>query len=97
MPSVRAAEAAAASLARLYGPRVELRYHNVDDLSVQQQQQATLDYFAAEEWPLPVTLLNGELLFVGGLQPLKLVAAVARAMEDAGEMVSYAAASGTQR
>lgn len=83
MPSSRAAAAAAESLLRLYGAAVAVRHHDLDDPAVRERQQPLLAWFAEEGWPLPVTLLDGEPLFVGGLQPLKLVAAVAAALGPA--------------
>lgn len=77
MPSVKATMFSTQSLERLYGSRVVVQYHDVDDPAVRAEHSAWLDYFNQEDWPLPVTLLDGEVLFVGGLQPLKLVAAVA--------------------
>ncbi|MBA3468922.1 MAG: hypothetical protein H0T53_04695 [Herpetosiphonaceae bacterium] len=81
MPSVKAAAAAAASLARLYGPQVAVRHYNVFDPAVQREHVATLAHIDEERWPLPVTFLNDTLLFVGGLQPLKLVAVVAEQLQ----------------
>lgn len=54
-----------------------VRYRTVDDPAVQAEYAPLLAHFAEEHWPLPVALLDGEVLFVGGVQPLKLVAAVA--------------------
>jgi hypothetical protein len=81
MPSAKAAAAAAASLGRLYGSQVVVRHYNVFDPAVQREHAATLAHIDEERWPLPVTLLNGAVLFVGGLQPLKLVAAVAEQLQ----------------
>ncbi len=81
MPSAKAAAAAAASLARLYGPQVAVRHYSVFDQAVQRDHVATLAHIDEERWPLPVTFLNGAVLFVGGLQPLKLVAAVAEQLQ----------------
>jgi hypothetical protein len=78
MPSARAAEAARQSLNRLYGAAIELRYHDMDDEAERADHAEELALFAEEGWRLPVTLLNGEVLFVGRLQPTRLVSAVAQ-------------------
>lgn len=78
MPSGKAAEATAHSLGRLYGDQVAVDYYTAADPAVQELMAA------ADEagWPLPLALLNEEILFAGGVQPLKLVAAVARYLEQ---------------
>ncbi|GIV97728.1 MAG: hypothetical protein KatS3mg057_2385 [Herpetosiphonaceae bacterium] len=78
MPSWKAAQAAAESLGRLYGDAVRVSYHNLDDPQEREALQELLAAFAEEGWPLPVTLIDGEPLFVGGLQPARLVVEVAR-------------------
>ena len=84
MPSAKAAAAAAASLGRLYGPQVVVRYHSIGDPLVQTEHAALLAHFSEERLPFPVTILDGAVLFAGGLQPLKLVAAVAERLARAG-------------
>jgi hypothetical protein len=86
MPSVRATAAAAESLQRLYGARVAVRYHDLADRAVQERHADLLEHLRAEGYPLPVTFLDGEILFAGGLQPLKLVAAVAARLQRQGPL-----------
>ena len=87
MPSVKVVAAAQASLQRLYGSRVAVHYHDLDSPEVQAQWDAMIQHFHDQQLPPPVTLLNGEVLFVGNLQPLKLVAVVAEWMHQAGELI----------
>jgi len=54
-----------------------VRYHPVGDPQVQAEHAALLAHFSEEGLPFPVTTLDGAVIFAGGLQPLKLVAAVA--------------------
>lgn len=84
MPSAKATAAAAASLARLYGPTVQVRFYNVNDPEVASEHATTLVYINEEDFPLPVTFINGAVMFVGGLQPLKLVAVVADVLAQQG-------------
>ena len=84
MPSSRAATAAAASLARLYGPMVRIRYHDVTKLETQHQFAAELAHFHEERWPFPITLIDQTVTFVGRLQPLNLVGAVAAYLKQRG-------------
>ena len=92
MPSSKATAAAAASLARLYGALVRVRYHDVDQPEVQQEFAGELAHFTDEQWPLPVTLIDGQVTFVGGLQPLKLVGAVAAYLKQRGLLAPVEAA-----
>ncbi len=80
MPSAKAARAIAESLFRLYGPEVEVRYFDVGDPAVKLEQAGRLEEIAAERLPLPVLMLDEELLFAGTIVPLRVVAAVAAEM-----------------
>ena len=84
MPSLKVSEHVALSLARLVGDQVRVSYYDLDDPITQAQQVEQLDYFAAEGWPYPIALFDDEVLFVGGLQPLKLLAAVVEQLRRRG-------------
>ncbi|GAA5528086.1 hypothetical protein [Herpetosiphon gulosus] len=84
MPSLKVANTVALSLARLVGERVKVIYYDLDDPAIQQQHVDQLNYFAEEDWPYPIALFTGEVLFVGGLQPLKLLAAVVEQLNRRG-------------
>lgn len=80
MPSVKAARAIAESLFRLYGPEVEVRYFDLGDPAVKLEQAGSLEEIAAARLPLPVLMLDEELLFAGTIVPLRVVATVAAEM-----------------
>ncbi len=77
MPSAKAAEMIAASLHRLYGSEVEVQYYDVGDPKVSEAHRALLEELATERVPLPAVLLDGDLLYAGSINPLRVVAAVA--------------------
>jgi disulfide oxidoreductase YuzD len=77
---VKAAEAIAASLGRIYGAEVEVLYYDVDDPAVATAHADSLEAFALDGAPLPVVILDGEILFAGAINPLHVVAAVAAGM-----------------
>ena len=77
MPSAKAAEMIAASLHRLYGSEVEVQYYDAGDPKVAEAHQALLEELATERVPLPAVLLDGDLLYAGSINPLRVVAAVA--------------------
>lgn len=80
MPSGVATAAIAASLRRIYGDLISVHHHMVDDEEVRQTFASALEFINAEHLPLPVTIFDHEILFVGGIEPLKVVAAVAEKM-----------------
>lgn len=84
MPSLKVANNVALSLARLVGEQVSVNYYDLDDPAVQAQHANQLEYFAEEAWPYPIALFEDEVLFVGGLQPLKLLAAVVEQLRRRG-------------
>jgi len=80
LPSAKAARAIAESLFRLYGPEVAVRYFDVGDPVVKLEQVGRLAEIAAERLPLPVLMLDDEILFAGTIVPLRVVATVAAEM-----------------
>ena len=80
MPSAKAAEAIAASLWRMYGAEVEVRFRDAGDPGVEAERAEQLSTLGFEGAPLPTILINGELLFAGAINPLRVVAAVAERM-----------------
>ena len=79
MPSAKAAAAIKASLGRLYGSEVEVRYYNVGDPEVARTHADLLADLDLERTPLPAVFLDGALLFAGAINPLRVVGAVADA------------------
>jgi len=77
LPSAKAATAIKASLHRLYGSEVEVQYYDVSDPEVAEAHAALLEELATERVPLPAILLDGDLLYAGSINPLRVVAAVA--------------------
>ena len=61
-----------------------MRYHSISDPLVQAEHAALLAHFTEEGLPFPVTTLDATVIFAGGPQPLKLVAAVAEQLARAG-------------
>ena len=84
MPSLKVATNVELSLARLVGDQVQVTYYDLDDPQVQQRHAEQIAYFAEEAWPYPLALFDDEVLFVGGLQPLKLLAAVVEQLRRRG-------------
>ncbi|ABX04411.1 MAG TPA: hypothetical protein DEF47_20805 [Herpetosiphon sp.] len=84
MPSLKVANTVALSLARLVGDQVQVIYYDLDDPVVLHQHAERITYFAEEAWPYPLALFDDEILFVGGLQPLKLLAAVVEQLRRRG-------------
>lgn len=80
MPSSKAAEAIAQSLWRIYGPAVEVRFRDAGEPDIEAERLERLADIGAEDAPLPTLLLDGELLFAGVINPLRVVAAVAERM-----------------
>lgn len=80
MPSAKAAEAIAQSLWRIYGPEIEVRFRDAGDPDIEVERLDRLADIDAEDAPLPTLLLDGELLFAGTINPLRVVAAVAERM-----------------
>lgn len=80
MPSVKAAEAIAASLWRMYGAEVEVHFRDTSDPGVEAERAALLDMLGANGAPVPTIFLDGDLLFAGAINPLRVVAAVAARM-----------------
>ncbi len=80
MPSVKAAEAIAASLWRMYGAEVEVRFRDTGNPSVEAERAGLLDMLEANDAPVPTIFLDGDLLFAGAINPLRVVAAVAARM-----------------
>ena len=80
MPSAKAAEAIAQSLWRIYGPEVEVRFRDASDPQVEAERLEQLADLDADRAPLPTVLLDGEVLYAGAINPLRVVAAVAERM-----------------
>ncbi len=84
MPSLKVADNVALSLARLVGEQVSVNYYDLDDPDIQAEHASQVEYFAEEGWPYPIAMFEDEVLFVGGLQPLKLLAAVVEQLRQRG-------------
>ena len=84
MPSSKAAQLAAQALGRLYGPAVTVRYYDLDNPAVREQQRDVLASAEDERWPLPLVLLDGRPLPLKRLHPLLIVAAVAEELARRG-------------
>ena len=84
MPSAKAAEAIAASLWRMYGAEVEVRFRDAGNPQVEAERIDLLETLGAVGAPLPTIVLDGELLFAGAINPLRVVAAVAARMLEQG-------------
>lgn len=80
MPSSKAAEAIAQSLWRIYGPEVEVRFRDAGVPEIEAERLEHLADVGAEDAPLPTVFLDGELLFAGSINPLRVVAVVAESM-----------------
>ena len=80
MPSAKAAEAIAASLWRIYGAEVEVRFRDTGNPGVEAERAALLEMLGASGAPVPTIFLDGNLLFAGAINPLRVVAAVAARM-----------------
>jgi hypothetical protein len=80
LPSAKAAEAIAASLWRIYGPEVEVRFRDAAEPEIEAERVELLSEVGSEGAPLPTIFLDGELLFTGVINPLRVVAAVAERM-----------------
>jgi hypothetical protein len=81
LPSVKAAEAIAQSLWRIYGPKVEVRFRDAGYAEIEAERRDRLTELGAEGVPLPTLFLDGELLYAGAINPLRVVAAVAEHMQ----------------
>jgi disulfide oxidoreductase YuzD len=77
VPSSKAAAAISASLRRLYGPSIAVRYHDLSHPATRYQAGVLLHALRDERLPLPVTLLDGRVIFAGAIDPLRVVAVVA--------------------
>ncbi len=73
MPSAKAAEAIAASVERMFGAEIEVRYHDAGDPDVIDAHGSLLEELAGEGIPLPATFLDGELIYAGAINPLRVV------------------------
>lgn len=80
MPSSKAANAIAASLGRLYGAAVDVRYYDLSDPAVRAAHDEQLAELREQQLPFPVVLLDNNLLYAGAINPLRVVAAVAQAI-----------------
>ncbi len=84
MPSAKAAAAIRASLGRLFGSEVGVYYYDAADPAVVTTHAGLFADLAAERLPLPVVLLDGDVIFSGTIEPLRVVAAVAEARQRRG-------------
>jgi hypothetical protein len=62
----------------LYGSTVQVYYHDVKASSIGAEHQGMLQYLQDERLPLPAVFLNGQLLYAGLINALRVVADVAR-------------------
>ncbi len=58
-----------------------MRYHDLSHPATRAQAGALLDELRDERLPLPVTLLDGRLIFTGAIDPLRVVAVVAEELQ----------------
>jgi hypothetical protein len=64
----------------MYGAEVEVRFRDAGDPGIEVERAELLSTLGFECAPLPTILINGELLFAGAINPLRVVAAVAERM-----------------
>lgn len=81
MPSSEAASAIAASLGRIYGSAVQVRYYDLRDAEVRAAHSEIIADLHEQRLPLPAVFLDHQLLYTGTINPLRVVAAVAEAVE----------------
>ncbi|HEY0735872.1 MAG TPA: DUF1462 family protein [Herpetosiphonaceae bacterium] len=81
MPSSEAAAALRQSLSRIYGPAIALRYYDLDDPQMQAAHAETLADLRDNRLPLPAIFLDGELIYAGAINLLRVVAAIGRAYQ----------------
>lgn len=81
MPSSEAAAALRQSLSRIYGPAIEMRYYDLDDPQVQLDHAETLTELRDSRLPLPAIFLDGELIYAGAFNLLRVMAAIGRAYQ----------------
>jgi disulfide oxidoreductase YuzD len=83
LPSSKAVTIIRESLGRLFGSQVDVQYYDVGDPNVAAQHAALLSELADERLPLPLVLLNGTVIAAGSIDPLRVVATVAGARQQA--------------
>jgi disulfide oxidoreductase YuzD len=81
MPSSEAAAALQASLGRIYGPAIRVCYYDISVPQIRAEHADTIAALRADELPFPVVLLDGQVLYAGAINPLRIVAAVAQEYE----------------
>lgn len=81
MPSLEAAAAIRAALNRMYGQRIQVRYYDVAQPEVRAAHADVLNVLHDDHVPLPAILLDNRLLFAGTINPLRVVGAVAQAVQ----------------
>ena len=81
MPSSEAAAALEQSLSRMYGPAIALRYYDLNDPEVQTAHAETIAELREDRLPFPAIFLDGELIYAGAINLLRVLAAVGRAYE----------------
>jgi disulfide oxidoreductase YuzD len=78
LPSVKAAAAIKASLGRMYGAAVRVCYYDTSQPDVQAEHHELLAALREDRLPLPAVVLDGQILYAGTVNPLRVVAAVAQ-------------------
>ena len=81
MPSSEAAAALDQSLSRIYGAAIALRYYDLNDPQIQTDHAETIAALREEGLPFPAIFLDGELIYAGAINLLRIVAAVGRAYQ----------------
>jgi len=79
VPSSEAAAALGQSLSRIYGPEIALRYYDLNDPEVQTAHAETIAELRQDRLPFPAIFLDGELIYAGAINLLRVLAAVGRA------------------
>ncbi len=78
---MEASAAIRASLRRIYGAAISVGYVDAGQPDLAPAHAEELAALRAEGWPLPLVVLDGEVLFAGAINPLRVVAAVADAWQ----------------
>lgn len=84
MPSSEAAAALRQSLGRIYGAAIEVYYYDLGDPQVQAAHAETIAELRENGLPFPAIFLDGELIYAGAFNLLRVVAALSRAYQHQG-------------
>lgn len=77
---MEATAAIRASLQRLFGSRIEVRYYDIAQPEIRAAQAEALAMIADDRVSLPAIFLDSQLLFAGSINPLRVVGAVVEAL-----------------